>query len=158
LQASMALSLGVPVARVFGGHHLKMETLYLFFTVAAYVGLLSLEQIFDRGRFPKALAVLALVFTALAMVDISAECLAGALASGALLRALQLFVKNGAWRIGIATGSFGILGLASAARQWPNIHSEAIVQITVWLSIGVCGHLMTVFSRRVDQALSHTRF
>jgi hypothetical protein len=159
LQASLAFSLGVPVARVFAGHHLKLETLYIFCTVAAYVGLLSLERLFDRARSPKALALLAAIFAVSALgvsrVDLAPEILIAAFVSGALLRATQIFLKTGIARLGVATACFGLFGLASACRQWPNIQNESVVQLVVWVAIGVCGYLMTNFSRRVDRALSN---
>jgi cytochrome bd-type quinol oxidase subunit 2 len=158
LQAGMALSLGVPVARVFGAQHLRMESLYLVCTVAAYFGLLFLEKLFDRQRFLKAVAVLTAAFGVLTLVTLPAEALAAAFISGALLRTLQLFVKRKAWRVGAAACCFGMLGVASACRQWPKIESETIIQLTVWLAVGLCCHMMTVFSRRVDRALSNNLY
>src|SRR5258708_32863264 len=53
LQASMAIGLGVPIPHVFRSRHLTFETLYLLSTATAYVGLISLEKLFDSARLGK---------------------------------------------------------------------------------------------------------
>lgn len=159
VQASMAIGLGVPVARVFAGHHLRLETFYIFCTVVAYVGLLSLEKLFDRARFGKAVASLGLLFTfagfGLSVLDVPVQILFSAFASGLLLRTIQMFIKNKFARIGAATSLFGVFGLLAAYRQSPGVGNEAALQLLVWLAIGLCGYLLTSFSGRVDRALSN---
>jgi hypothetical protein len=158
LQASMALGLGVPVTRVFAGHHLRLETFYIFCTVVAYVGLLSLEKVFARARFGKGVVSLALLFTfagfGLSPFNVPVQILCSAFASGVLLRTMQLFINSKFARIGAATSLFGLFGLLAAFRQSPGVN-EAALQLFVWLAIGVCGYLMTSLSGHVDRALSN---
>ena len=157
LQAATAISLGIPVSRVFGGQHVKLETLYILCTVAAYVGVLCLEKAFDQFRMRKAMATAASICSVLCLifsrVGVPPEMIAAAFVSGALLRTIQIILKGRLARLSAATAFFGLIGAVSACRQWPAIEPESVVRLVTWLAIGVCGYLMTSLSKRLDRAL-----
>lgn len=156
LQTSWAIGSGVPIPRAVGGRHLTFELLYIFSTATAYMGLVSLEQLFERGRLKKAVFLLALLFTvvgaAFAAFNAHPESLAIGFASGVSLRAIQVFIKPRRARIGAAIGFFALFGIASACGQ-SGLTTNAIGAITVWSAIGICCHLMTHLAARVDRAL-----
>jgi hypothetical protein len=157
LQASMAIGLGIPILRVFRGRHLMLEAIYILCTVSAYVGFIFLERLFDRDRFGKAMASLALMFALVgagfAAVNAQVEVPLFAFVSGVLLRAIQVFLKSRGARIGAVIACFGLFGVASAFWQTPNLGNEAALKLAVWISIGVCCHLLTDVATRLDRAL-----
>lgn len=157
VQASMAIGLGVPVPRVFGGRHLTFEVLSILATVAAYAGLISLEKLFGDGRFKKATASLAVILTilaaALAVANLHAEILVFGFISGVTVRAIQVFLRNKSARIVAVVASFGIFGIVSGCLQPPDLRNEALLKVGVWLAIGGCCHLLTYLAARMDRAL-----
>src|ERR1700730_6333587 len=62
MRAGIALGLGVPLLRMFSPRHTIIEAMNMLSTAAAYVGLISLEKLFESRAFQKAAASLALVF------------------------------------------------------------------------------------------------
>jgi uncharacterized membrane protein len=157
LQGSMAIGLGVPIPRVFGGHHLTLEMLYLLSTAAAYVGLISLERLFDGARLGKAIALLALILTiagaGLTVANAHAEILIAGSFSGVLLRLIQVALANRVARVAVLMVCFALLGFVSASSQSLVLRREMVLRLLVWAAVGVACHLMTHLAARMDRAL-----
>src|SRR5579872_469542 len=57
MQACAAIGFGVPILRALGTRHTMIEAVDILATAAAYVGFISLENLFDRHRFQKAIEI-----------------------------------------------------------------------------------------------------
>src|SRR5215472_14168327 len=80
LQAGMAIGFGTPLQKVLASPHPAIEALDVFFTVITYTGLVAVERLFDRNRFVKALALLALAFAVLMVAHMTVNFRASFLA------------------------------------------------------------------------------
>ncbi len=85
--------------------------------MTAYVGLISIEKLFDGHRFQKASVALTLTFAiaaaGCAAANIHAPFLVFGFVSGVFLRTIQLFMKSSLVRTGVATACFAAGGLLS---------------------------------------------
>jgi hypothetical protein len=157
LQASMAIGLGVPIPLVFGSRHLTLETLYLLSTATCYVGLTSLEKLFDRARLRKAIGSLALILTVagvgLTVANGHAEIFLAGSFSGVLLRLIQVVLANGKVRVAVLMVCFALFGFVSANSQSLALPRQIVLRLLVWATIGVACHLMTHLAARMDRAL-----
>lgn len=157
LQASMAIGLGVPIPLIFGSRHLTLETLYLLSTATAYVGLISLEKLFDGARLGKAIGLLALILTVagvgLTVANVHAEILLAGSFSGVLLRLIQVVLVNGTARVAVMMVCFALFGVVSANSQSVVLPRQIVLRLLVWATIGVTCHLMTYLAARMDRAL-----
>ncbi|MGI8741403.1 MAG: hypothetical protein ACR2NN_02310 [Bryobacteraceae bacterium] len=155
LQTSMAIGMGVPC--VLDVHHMTLETLYILFTVATYVGFISFERLFDRSRFQKTTASMVVIFAVLAagftITNTHAEIVLFGFLSGMLLRTIPVFFKNRASRIGAVLACFGLFGLVSACRQSPDLQNEGALKLAVWVAIGACCYPMTHLAARMHRVL-----
>src|SRR5580704_10766055 len=61
MQAGLAFGFGTPIMRVLAGRHTMIEAFDILASVAVYLGLTSLESLFERRRFQKAAALLAAI-------------------------------------------------------------------------------------------------
>jgi hypothetical protein len=147
MKAAIAIGLGVPLFQMFNPHHSLIEGMDILATAAAYVGLMSLEKLFEQHRFQKATGLLVLMIAIIAVLLRLAgapwQFLLFGLVSGVFLRTIQVLLTNQVARIVIVTASFGLLGLIS----FRPLH------IASWLVTGLAYQTMTHLAARVDRAL-----
>jgi len=147
MKAGVAVGFGVPLIRMFNPRHTMIEAVDILSTAAAYVGLLSLEKLFDRRGFPKAAALLALIFAVLAAAFAMAgrpwKFLLFGLVAGFFLRTIQVLLKSHAARIGVVLACFGAVGLISLRP----------LNVASWVVTGLGYLAMTHLAARVDRAL-----
>ena len=157
MQAGVAFGFGMPVLSVLAGRHTMIEVLDILSSVAVYVGLTSLERLFDVRRFPKAAGLLALILTAIvtccAAAGMRSAFLIFGFVNGLFFRAMEVFIRRRTARIGIAMICFAVAGLISALRWSPGLQWAAAVNCASWLVMGTGYQLMTDLSARVDAAL-----
>jgi hypothetical protein len=147
LKAGIAIGSGVPLIRMFSARHTMIETINILSSAAAYLGLISLEHIFEHRRFAKAAACLSLLFA----IVMAAFSLSGApwgfllfgLVCAVFLRTVQVFLKNQAARIGVVVACFGLIGLITFRPLY----------VASWLVTGLGYQTMTYLAARVDRAL-----
>jgi len=157
MQAGVAIGFGGSALRVVASRHTVIEALDILSTVAAYVGFISTEKLFDGHRFVKALAVLALTFAiaaaGFAAANIHAPFLVFGFVSGVFLRTIQVFMKSSLVRTGAATACFAAGGLLSFQAH-PSAFQYAIaLNCASWLVMGAGYQLMAGLAPRVDEAL-----
>jgi len=147
MKAGMAVGFGVPLLRLFNPRHTTIEAFDILSTAAAYVGLISLEKLFDRRDFPKAAALLAMIFAAFgavfSMVGGPWQFLLFGLAAGIFLRTIQVLLKSQAARIGVVLAGFGAIGLISLRP----------LNVASWVVTGLGYAAMTHLAARVDRAV-----
>jgi hypothetical protein len=61
IQAGLAFSFGTPIMKVIASRHTVIEALDILASVAAYLGLTSLENLFESRQFPKAALLLTVI-------------------------------------------------------------------------------------------------
>jgi hypothetical protein len=157
LQAGVAIGFGASALRVVASRHTVIEALDIVSTVAAYVGFISTEKLFDRYRFVKTLAALALTFAiavaGCAAANIHAPFLIFGFVAGVFLRTIQVFIKSGQIRTGVATVCFVAGGLLSFHAH-PSAFQYAIaLNCASWFVMGAGYQLMASLAPRVDEAL-----
>jgi vacuolar-type H+-ATPase subunit I/STV1 len=157
MQAGAAIGFGVPPWNALAARHTAIEAVDILVTVAAYVGLLSLESLFERRRFQKAIAVLSSAVLFSSCVFASAGVRAGFLIFGCVnavfLRSLQKSLVSGKSRLAVALAYFGLLGgFFFAVRPQPS--GSLTPTLVSWLIAGMGYHLMTLLAVRVDRELS----
>ena len=156
-QAGLALGFGTPIMKVVMSRHTVIEALDILASVAVYLGLTSLESLFERHRFQKAAILLAAILTALMMsctaVGWHTTFIMFGLVNGLFFRAVQLLTAPKAARVGIVVVCFPVAGLVLALLRSPV--SQVALEITCvsWLVMGVGYQLMTDLAARVDAAL-----
>ena len=95
--------------------HTVIEASNILATAAAYLGILSLEKLFERCAFPKAATALALLFAGLmaagGMASAPWQILLFGLVVGVFLRAMRVLLKNQAAGSGIVLACFAVVGL-----------------------------------------------
>ena len=153
IQAGLALGLGREIREVFASRHTVIEALDILTSVAAYLGVISLEGIFERRRFPKAAVLLTAILAAL-----MAACRAAGWHSGFLLyglviaiffRVLQLFVAPKIARAGIVLICFAAAGLVAALAWSPASLGSLAATSANWLAMGVGYLMMTDVAERI---------
>jgi hypothetical protein len=157
LQAGVAIGFGIPVVKVLASRHTAIETLDVVLTVAAYTGFASLEQLFDRNHFLKALAVLTLVFAIVmgvcAIANFRAPFLVFGLVNGVFFRTIQVFMKSQTARTGIVMAGFALLGFISFETMPSRFQYAIAATCASWLVMGAGYRLMAGLVARVDAAL-----
>ena len=157
MQAGLAIGFGTPVMRVLASRHTVIETLDILASVAAYLGLASLENLFERRRFQKAsfllTAILAIFMTSCAAAGLPITFLVFGLVNGLFSRAVQLFVATKAARFGIAAVCFPVAGLALVLLRSPVSHVALAATCASWLVMGAGYQLMIHLAARVDRTL-----
>lgn len=158
MQTGIALGFGTPVLRVLASRHTIIEALDILSTVAAYVGFISLERLFDRHRFSRALGSLALGFAFAAATCSAAHghvtFLAFGFVNGVFLRTIQVFMKNRTARNGLALAWFAVVGLISFQAHPSALHYALVVNCASWLVMGAGYQLMAGLSARIDNTVS----
>lgn len=117
MQAGMAVGFGALVLKAIASRHTVIEGLGILFTVAFYAGFISIEKLFDRYCFQKALAVITLVFAitaaGCAAAGVHASFLVFGFVSGVFLRILHVLMKSRLVGAGIAIACFAAVGFVS---------------------------------------------
>ncbi len=156
MQAGLAFGFGTPIMRVLAGRHTVIEALDILASVAVYLGLTTLEKVFESQRFQKA-AVLVIVIVALLIVSCAAAGLHTAfffygLVNGVFVRAIQLFVTPTIARLGIVVVCFPLAGLLWSLLRSPVSQVAPAATCASWLVMGAGYQLMTHLAARVDTA------
>ena len=157
MQAGLALSFGMPIMQVLASRHTVIEALDILASVAAYLAVTSLENLFEAHRFQKAAFLLAGIVTVLmvscAATGLQISFLLFGLVNGVFFRAVQLFVGPKAARVGIVVVCFPLAGLVMALLRSPVSPVALAATCVSWLVMGAGYQLMTHLAARVDAAL-----
>jgi len=157
MQAGLAFGFGKPIMKVLASRHTMIEALDIVASVAAYLGLTSLENLFERRRFQKAAFLLTVILTILmvscAAAGLHTTFLFYGLVNGVFFRAVQLFVTPMVARVGIVVVCFLLAGLISALLRSPVSEVALAAPCASWLVMGAGYQLMTHLAPRVDAAL-----
>jgi hypothetical protein len=156
-QAGLAFGFGTPITEVLASRHTVIEALDILASVVAYLGVTSLENLFERHRFQMAALVLAAILTLLvvscAAVGLHITFPLFGLVNGVFFRAVQLFVSARLARVGIVVVCFSLAGLVSALLWSPPSSVAIAATCTSWLVLGAGYQLMTHLAPRVDAAV-----
>jgi hypothetical protein len=152
VQAGLAFGFGTPIVKVVASRHTVIEALDILASVAAYLGMISLERFFENGRFQKAALLLTAIFTLLmvacAAAGLHISFLFFGLVNGVFSRAVQLFVTRKAARAAIVVVCFSLAGLVSALRWGSVSHVAPAATCASWLAMGAGYQLMTYLAAR----------
>jgi hypothetical protein len=113
-QAGLAFGFGTPVMKVLVSRHTVIEALDIMASVAAYLGLTSLEGLFGRRRFQKA-AVLVVAILSLLMVSCAAAGLRTTFLVFGLVDGLS-FAQFTCWRLRRPR----VLASSWSVSRWPD--------------------------------------
>jgi hypothetical protein len=156
-QTVLALGLGRPIVKVFASRHTMIETLDILASVAAYMGLISLENLFESHKFQKAafllMAIVAVLTVVCGAARLHAAFLVFGLVNGVFLRAVQRFIALKTARAAIVTVCFLLTGFVSALMWSPASHTYPVTSWASWLALGIGYLLMTSIAPRVEAAL-----
>jgi hypothetical protein len=156
-QTGLALGFGKPILNVLASRHTVIEGLDILASVAAYLGLILLEDLFQRHRFQKAAGLLASVATVLmtssALLGWHTPFLAYGLVNGLFFRTVQRFVPPKAARVGIVLICFPLTGLIFALLRSPFSPVGVLITCSSWLIMGAGYQIMTDRAGQVDAAV-----
>ena len=156
-QTGLAFGFGTPVMKVLTSRHTVIEALDILASVAAYLGMISLENLFKTQPFRKAAALLALIDTILiascAAAGLHPTFLVFGLVNAIFSRAVQLFVTRKVARVGAAVVCFPLAGLVLALLRSPASQVALVATCVSWLAMGIGYQLMAHFAARVDRTL-----
>jgi hypothetical protein len=157
MQAGLAFGFGTPIMRVLASRHTVIEALDILASVAAYLGVTSLEKSFESHRFQKAGLLLAMMVTMIATscgaAGLRITFLFYGLINGVFFRALQLYVTPTLARVCIVLVCFPLAALVSDLLRSPVSHVASAATCASWLAMGAGYQLMTHLAARVDAAL-----
>ena len=157
MQAGVAFGFGIPILKVLASRHTVIEALDILWSVAAYLGIISLERLFDGQRFRKATGLLALILAVsiawCAAVGVHTTFLVFGFVNGVFFRATQVFITRRMARICIVVACFALAGLVSSQLRSPVLQYATAVNCASWLVMGAGYQLMTDLAARVDAAL-----
>lgn len=156
-QAGLAFGFGSPIMNVLVSRHTMIEALDIVASVAVYLGLISLENLFETRRFQKAAVLLAAIVTILigscVVAGLHAAFLMFGLVNGIFFRAVQRLTAPKLVRIGIIVVCFPLAGLVLALLRSPVSQVALGATCVSWLVLGLGYQLMTDLAARVDAAL-----
>jgi hypothetical protein len=156
-QAGLAFGFGRPVMQVLASPHMALEALDIVASVAAYLAVAQLENIFASHRFQKAALTLTVILaTLVAMCAVARLHMAFPLfgfATGIFFRAVKLFITPTLARVGIVVVCFPLIGLGLALLRAPLSLAALTSMYASWLILGMGYQLMTHLAARVDAAL-----
>jgi hypothetical protein len=156
-QAGLAFGFGRPITKLLASRHTVIEALDILASVAVYLGLTSLESLFERRRFQKAAVLLAAILTVLivscAAAGLHTPFLIFGLVNGVFFRAVQLLAAPKVARVGVVVVCFPLVGLVLALLRSPVSQVALGTTCISWLVMGVGYQLMTDLAARVDAAL-----
>ena len=157
MQAGLAFGFGTPIMRVLAARHTVIEALDILASVAVYLGLTALENLFENHRFQKAAflltGILTLLIVSCAAAGLHTTFLFFGLVNGVFSRAVQLFVTRKVARVGIVVVCFPLAGLVLALLRSPVSQVALATTCVSWLVMGVGYQLMTALAARVDAAI-----
>jgi hypothetical protein len=157
MQAGLAFGFGRPIIKVLASRHTVIEVLDILASVAAYLGLTSLENLFQSHRFHKAAFMLTVIFIILvvscAAADLPIAFLFYGLVNGVFFRAVQLLVTPKVARVGIVVVCFPLAGLVSVLLRSPVSQVTLATTCASWLVMGAGYQVMTHLAARLDAAL-----
>jgi hypothetical protein len=157
MQAGLAFGFGTPVMKVLASRHTVIEALDILASVAVYLGVTSLENVFESLQFQKAALLLTVIVTVLmvscAAAGLHTTFLFYGLVTGVFFRAVQRFVTPKVARAGIVAVCFPLAGLVFALQRSPVSHVAVAATCASWLAMGAGYQLMTHLAARVDAAL-----
>jgi hypothetical protein len=157
VQAGLAFGFGIPIMKVLASRHTVIEALDILASVAAYLGVISLENLFVSHRFQKAAFLLTVILTVLmvscAAAGLHISFLFFGLVNGVFFRAVQLFVTPAVARVGIVAVCFPLAGLVFALLRSPVSQVGLAATCVSWLVMGAGYQLATHLAARVDAAL-----
>ena len=156
MQAGLAFGFGIPIMKVLASRHTVIEALDILASVAVYLGVTSLENLFGSHQFQKAALLLTLILTILmvscAAAGLHTPFLFYGLVNGIFFRAVQLFVTSKIARVGIVLVCFPLAGLVSALLRSPVSQADLAATCVSWLLMGAGYQLTTHLAARVDAA------
>ena len=156
LQAGLAFGFGFPITDVLTSPHTKIEALDILMTVAAYLGLTTLESLLNIRHFKKSTLPLAMtpaiVLAVCTAVGWHVSFVLFGLVNAVFFRAIQLSVASWFARVAIVMVFFLLAGLNSAL-HWSASHIALIATCASWLAMGLGYQIMTGLAVRVDAAL-----
>src|SRR5262249_13452577 len=136
--------------------HTVIEGLDILFTVITYTSLVALEELFERNCFLKAMALLGLAIAVLtgvcAAVHLRAPFLVFGVVNGAFFRTIQVFIKSGLARTGMAVAGITLFGLV-AFQAMPFRFPYALTAWASWLAMGAAYRQMPDAVARMNAAL-----
>ena len=157
VQAGLAFGFGIPIMKVLASRHTVIEALDILASVAVYLGVISLENLFESHRFQKAAFLLTVILTVLmvscAAAGLHISFLFFGLVNGVFFRAVQLFVTPTVARVGIVAVCFPLAGLVFALLRSPVSQVGLAATCVSWLVMGAGYQLTTHLAARVDAAL-----
>jgi hypothetical protein len=157
MQAGLAFGFGTPIMKMLASRHTVIEALDILASVAVYLGVTSLENVFESHQFPKAAFLLTVILTVLMVSCAAAGLHIGfllfGLVNGVFFRTVQRFVTPTVARVGIVAVCFPLAGLVSALLRSPVSHVAPAATCASWLAMGAGYQLMTHLAARVDAAL-----
>jgi hypothetical protein len=161
-KAGLALGFGEPVVSVFASRHTAIEAFDIVASVAVYVGLLSLEGLFDRRSFPKAVLLLGAAVAVLLVIFKAAHLHSAFLifgfVNGIFFRAIRRLVTPGIVRAAIVAACFLLAGFISASIWSPGSNLYRAASCASWLASGAGYLLMTHFATGMEAALLNRLF
>ncbi|HTW67846.1 MAG TPA: hypothetical protein VME17_24700 [Bryobacteraceae bacterium] len=156
-QSGLAFGFGTPVMKVLASKHTVIEALDILASVAAYLGMISLEGRFQTQRFRKAAALLTLIGAILIASCVAAgwhpTFLIFGLVNGIFSRAVQLFGTRKIARAGAAVICFPLAGVVLALLRSPVSPVALVATFLSWLAMGMGYQLMAHLAAGVDAAL-----
>jgi hypothetical protein len=157
MQTGLAFSFGTPIMKVLASWHTVIEAFDILASVAVYLGVTSLENLFESHQFQKAAFLLTVMLTILmvacAAAGLHAPFLFYGLVNGVFFRAVQRFVTPKTARVGIVLICFPLAGLVSALLRSPASQVALVTTCASWFVMGAGYQLMTDLAARVDAAL-----
>jgi len=157
MQAGLAFGFGTPIMKVLASRHTVIEALDILASVAVYLGVTSLESLFESRRFQKAALLLTVILTVVmvscAAAGLHINFLFFGFVNGVFFRAVQLFVTPKIARVGIVLVCFPLAGLVSALLRSPASQADLAATCVSWLLMGAGYQLTTHLAARVDAAL-----
>ena len=157
MQAGLAFGFGTSIMKVLASRHTVIEALDILASVAVFLGVTSLESLFESHQFQKAAllitAILMILTVPCAAVGLPTNFLFYGLVNGVFFRVVQLFVHPKVARVCIILVCFPLAGLVFALLRSPMSQVPVAATCVSWLAMGVGYQLMTHLAARVDQAL-----
>jgi hypothetical protein len=157
IQTGLAFGFGTPIMKILASRHTVIEALDIIASVAAYLGLTSLESLFEKHRFQKAAVLVAAILTVLiassAAAGLHTAFLIFGLVNGLFFRAVQLMAAPEVARVAIVLVCFPLTGLVLALLRSPVSQVALATTCVSWLVMGVGYQLMTHLAARLDAAL-----
>jgi hypothetical protein len=156
-QTGLAFGFGTPIMKMLASRHTVIEALDILASVAAYLSMISLENLFKTQPFGRAAALLTLIDTILiascAAAGLHPTFLVFGLVNGIFSRAVQLFVTRKVARVGAVVVCFPLAGLVLALLRSPLSQVALAATCVSWLAMGIGYQFMAHVAARVDAAL-----